>query len=33
LPWSSDRNCRAICVVYVKPCTSKAVKPGPNRED
>ena len=33
LPWSSDRNCRAICVVYVTPCTWKAVKPGPNRED
>ncbi len=30
-PWSSNRNCRAICVVYVMPCTRRAVKPGPSR--
>ena len=26
--WSSNRNCRAICVVYEMPCARKAVKQG-----
>jgi 23S rRNA pseudouridine1911/1915/1917 synthase len=33
ISWSSNRNCRAICVVYVRPCTRKAVKPGYQNEN
>ncbi len=33
ISWSSNRNCRAICVVYVRPCTPKAVKSGLRREN